>query len=1072
MGSLPDGGRDAVSAAFDPEVVLSGLRPFQRATVEYAFDRYFGEDPVNRFLVADEVGLGKTMVARGLIAKLIEHHLKERDRRIDVIYVCSNHAIAQQNFSKLAIVGRNQRPVTDRITMLPLRVRGLDAHTEGFDRAINIIPITPQTSLDLRSGSGMAEERALLWQMLRHEKLLGRNGMGRRGSKRRAATVRLLGAPVQTAQRFEARIADIDPDQIDPQLWNNFVKTLLQSGSRDGPPVLQEFQELQGGLTVPGREYAPPWSDRRKRLVARLRLLLAESCVEALEPDLVILDEFQRFPKLLNPEDPAGSLATQLFRYPGCKALLLSATPYRMYTRAHELSEDHHSDFLTTTEFLIDGQRNPERVENIRAAMVSYKDALLSLSADGIAPVKQAKAAVEAELKRVMCRTERLGVSGDRNGMLNLHPKPPITAQLASGDLESLKELDEVARSLGTRDVLEFWKSTPYALNMMDGYQLSDRFEKRGTRSHAGRLRHLLDLDAVRSYNRVDPANARMRGLLDDLGSREAWKQLWLHPSLPYYKPGKPFDSADMRTKRLVFSSWAVVPKAIASLVSYEAERNIHAHRKRVRPLVNSVKGRKSIGAPLRWSQGARGQGGTMIESLFVLPGRRLGELTDPLSIARVAGGKLGSMSSREILTVAGRNVRGAIAKLKLPTSQQGRPDSVWYAVALLRLEEKDDPGSVEEWLTPDSLGDHEGMRIWASHVKRLKRFLVVDPDGPVPPDLSRVLALVGVGAPGIAAQRALARVLPKSVPADRAGAAMLIGNALRLMFDLPDSVDVVRPTTSREPHWQSVLKYSVNGNLQSVLDEYVHVLDDWVGSDEQGGKLGAIRDAAVEAIGINAASLSVKNVNPSGRVAEKQVPMRTRFALRLSDGATEDEGAVTRTDSVRKAFNSPFWPFVLATTSIGQEGLDFHLYCHAVVHWNLPHNPVDLEQREGRVHRYKNHAVRRNLAADRPDLAAGGDGDPWRRLFDGVGRRDDGGIFPDWVYVPKDGSAVAMIERHVPAEPLSIDRQRLEELIRLLGLYRLAFGQPRQEEMLAALKSSLGGDASVEGLTIDLSPG
>nr|WP_270246095.1 helicase-related protein [Coprococcus sp. AM11-30B] len=41
--------------------------------------------------------------------------------------------------------------------------------------------------------------------------------------------------------------------------------------------------------------------------------------------------------------------------------------------------------------------------------------------------------------------------------------------------------------------------------------------------------------------------------------------------------------------------------------------------------------------------------------------------------------------------------------------------------------------------------------------------------------------------------------------------------------------------------------------------------------------------------------------------------------------------------------------PFVLATTSIGQEGLDFHNYCCVIMHWNLPSNPIDLEQREGR---------------------------------------------------------------------------------------------------------------------------
>ena len=44
--------------------------------------------------------------------------------------------------------------------------------------------------------------------------------------------------------------------------------------------------------------------------------------------------------------------------------------------------------------------------------------------------------------------------------------------------------------------------------------------------------------------------------------------------------------------------------------------------------------------------------------------------------------------------------------------------------------------------------------------------------------------------------------------------------------------------------------------------------------------------------------------------------------------------------------------------------GLDFHPYCHAVVHWNLPTNPIDLEQREGRVNRFAGHAIRRNVAA------------------------------------------------------------------------------------------------------------
>src|SRR3954464_258263 len=110
---------------------------------------------------------------------------------------------------------------------------------------------------------------------------------------------------------------------------------------------------------------------------------------------------------------------------------------------------------------------------------------------------------------------------------------------------------------------------------------------------------------------------------------------------------------------------------------------------------------------------------------------------------------------------------------------------------------------------------------------------------------------------------------------------------------------------------------------------------------------------------------------------------MRGHFALRFGEERSDDGREITRAGQVREAFNSPFRPFVLATTSVGQEGLDFHTYCHAVVHWNLPSNPVDLEQREGRVHRYKGHAVRKNLAQKYGlSEVKHTSGDPWEQLF------------------------------------------------------------------------------------------
>lgn len=89
----------------DLERELADLKDFQRASVEAVHARLWDrDDPSRRFLVADEVGLGKTLVARGVIAKTIDH-LWDTVERIDVVYICSNGQIARQNLPKLRVGG-------------------------------------------------------------------------------------------------------------------------------------------------------------------------------------------------------------------------------------------------------------------------------------------------------------------------------------------------------------------------------------------------------------------------------------------------------------------------------------------------------------------------------------------------------------------------------------------------------------------------------------------------------------------------------------------------------------------------------------------------------------------------------------------------------------------------------------------------------------------------------------------------------------------------------------------------------------------------------------------------------
>ena len=142
------------------ERALAGLKDFQRATADYAFRRlWIDDDQVKRFLVADEVGLGKTMVAKGVIAKTVEH-LWETDKRIDIVYICSNSQIARQNLSRLNIVGGAEVKHADRLTLLPKVIRSLR------EQRINFVSFTPGTSFQVGRSGGAFRERVMLFWML------------------------------------------------------------------------------------------------------------------------------------------------------------------------------------------------------------------------------------------------------------------------------------------------------------------------------------------------------------------------------------------------------------------------------------------------------------------------------------------------------------------------------------------------------------------------------------------------------------------------------------------------------------------------------------------------------------------------------------------------------------------------------------------------------------------------------------------------------------------------------------------------------------------------------------------
>jgi len=264
-------------------------------------------------------------------------------------------------------------------------------------------------------------------------------------------------------------------------------------------------------------------------------------------------------------------------------------------------------------------------------------------------------------------------------------------------------------------------------------------------------------------------------------------------------------------------------------------------------------------------------------------------------------------------------------------------------------------------------------------------------------------------------------------------------------------------------------------------MDEYVHVLRESLGLVDVGPEkaLKEISEKIQESVSLRTVSLVFDEFQlvSENQIENKKYRLRCSFALRFGDEKDEEGKEVARKELVRTAFNSPFKPFILATTSIGQEGLDFHQYCHEVYHWNLPPNPVDLEQREGRIHRYKGHAVRRNIAQVYPLSTLAGKitlkDDPWAILFSLAknDHKEETDLIPYWIFEAPEGYKII---RHIPALPMSRELERLIHLKKSLALYRMVFGQPRQEDLLNYLLTHLP-ESEIQKITpdlrIDLSP-
>lgn len=1039
------------------------LKPFQKATVEAAVKTLTRLDGPRRFLVADEVGLGKTVVAQQVIRTLMDAKPGPRV----VFYFCSNLSIASQNRGKILeiIAGDDVEKAVceaDRLTLLP----ALSKEERPSHRKLHLYTLTPETSLPIRTGArrdGKKEERVIIHLLVQAIWPTFFKGKGRGGEFFRFGV-----SEDNWSWYIEEQRTNILNNK---KLRIAFYKSVCaEFGQSDKQALLLAFK-----------------GKSNKELIAKFRNALAASALETIKPDLVIFDEFQRFRDLVETDDPAElsesmteaekeiiqAKARVLSHLRGDRTesppalLLLSATPYRLFVQRGEDQADssHHAEFFDLVEFLYGGRGEARRKREVCATAFAQLGEELRRGCPNSTAAIEARHRVEAILRPVMARTERFF-----HGTANLNKRPePLPAPLAPSDLKVFRHLRESLSEDHRPIAVPYWTSIPLPMQTMDAdYRVWEQAQP-ASASDTPQLKKS-ERDHFRAKG--DWAHPRLRALQKGLALSNLLRLPWLPPSLPWWNLAGDWQQVDRPSKLLIFSRFRAVPQAVAALLSYNLETKLLAtekfsyekatKRKALQPKAGS-ENLLALFHPSPW----------LIEAIDPLtaPGQSLDDDIRPY-VRRQLEEALRQIGI--IVSPAGRIRQLTLWRVKRPDARR----SAWELLAQIEKRVGHWSWIYQDWsklhhkLSRKGEDDEVGLgRLLTSWADAARIPLDV-----ISPDELNELADYALCAPGVVLGRALRRHWHEAVTREGfyttlevAWTGLRTYLAQRWFFRTLKSQD-------ENSYPQAIRKAVVEGNLEAVLDEHL-----WIISRIRSLTGEKLAKELKQGITIRTGNVDFHAANSKAKVSSFSLRCHvampfTRKQLQVQQNRSEASlvrERRLRADDLRISFNSPFWPHVLVTTSIGQEGLDFHVWCDSLVHWDLCSNPVDLEQREGRIQRYGGLAVRRALA-DQLGQEAINSADlgqsPWCRLAqlaeDRLTGNDKSGLIPWWIC---EG---AEIRRYIFQVPLSEQGHRLKWVQQQRLLYRLVLGQPNQEDLLDILvqRNSLSMD-EVRQAMLQLSP-
>ena len=1044
--------------------IMEGLKDFQRETVNRVIQLY--KSGQKRVLISDEVGLGKTMIARGTIAKFSDFYKEQGKDRLKVVYICSNAAIADQNLKKLCITDDVQREAVadSRLSVQHLSIFLQEAKLKGKG-LIQLIPLTPDTSFHMTTGCGLMWERAVIFEVLSNIPEL---------EKYNRPLEKIMQAGNDRAKiRGKDRVAECN--RITKGKYLRYMVKKVSRGLKtkniEGKTLLDDLIGKCKEVKKSGK------AEKAYEIIGRLRYLFAGISLEKLEPDLVILDEFQRFKYLLQTESDTemGMLANKFFNAKSVNMLLLSATPYKMYSTLEEIDEslvdEHFLEFFNVMKFL---NGTEERHEEFKSIWEDYSRQLKEFSIGDISII-QAKKKAEEAIYGSVCRTERISTkeSADIVDISN----SDRWLEVEECDIKSYIKASELIDLIKApyHVPIDYIKSCPYIMSFMKDYKLKRDIVKYFYK-YPDRIKEIdrdsrdilwLKREDINNFRPLKCNNARLEAVKKHVFSNKSELLLWVPPSKPYYAPSGVFKDVENFSKTLIFSSWEMVPRMVSCMLSYEEERRTIGTLAKSNDDINiryfSSERKQYPGPRMRFSI-ADNRLNSMSLFCLLYPSKFLTDCYNPIACMN------NSMSLREIEKDIEVKIAKRLDRYKTPNS--GIVDQRWYYMAALLL---DPPEYVTGWLEDKSHKDGDSSTFF-KHLEQLKMLFYANIKtfelGRKPKDLYAVLVNMAIASPAVCINRSY-----NIYTGDENYSGILPTQVAKCFMDMMNKTDataiieLVFGKKNDDSHWKNVLTYCKHGNIQSMFDEYVHLLVNGYDGEDVVLKL---HNDIVSNMNIRTTTYEIdtwqnfnKAVNYQNTISTK---IRTYFSVAFTKGDGNDKDA-NRKKSVRSAFNSPFRPFVLTSTSIGQEGLDFHNYCRRIVHWNLPSNPIDLEQREGRINRFECLAIRQNVAKRYGNITF--KSNVWNELFQEAKLRESSDkssdLIPYWGL--KETKDMIRIERIVPMYPFSRDQEAYKRLIKILSLYRLTLGQARQEELLEYLIQNDKNKDDLEELFMNLSP-